>query len=59
MAVLPDYLAKYNPNLVSILEDVDMPVFDTYFVYPSDLKDTKRVNVFLDFLVAKAREWSF
>jgi DNA-binding transcriptional LysR family regulator len=59
IAVLPDYLAKDNPSLVSILEDVDMPVFDTYFVYPEDLKDTKRVNVFRDFLIAKAREWSF
>ena len=59
MAVLPDYLAKDNPRLVTVLEDVEMPVFDTYFVYPADLKDTKRVNVFRDFLVSKAREWSF
>ena len=59
IAVLPDYLAKDHPNLVPILEEVEMPVFDTYFVYPEDLKDTKRVNVFRDFLVAKAREWSF
>ena len=59
IAVLPDYLAKDHPNLVPILEEVEMPVFDTYFVYPADLKDTKRVNVFRDFLVAKSREWSF
>jgi DNA-binding transcriptional LysR family regulator len=59
VAVLPDYLAKDHPRLVQVLEDVDMPVFDTYFVYPSDLKDTKRVNVFRDFLVAKSKEWSF
>ena len=44
IAVLPDYLAKDHPNLVPILEEVEMPVFDTYFVYPADLKDTKRVN---------------
>ncbi len=59
IAVLPDYLAKDHPRLVHVLEDVDMPVFDTYFVYPADLKDTKRVNVFRDFLVAKSKEWSF
>ena len=59
IAVLPDYLAKDHPNLVPILEEVEMPVFDTYFVYPADLKDTKRVNVFRDFLLSKAREWSF
>ena len=59
IAVLPDYLAKDHPNLVAILEDSEMPLFDTYFVYPADLKDTKRVNVFRDFLLSKAREWSF
>jgi DNA-binding transcriptional LysR family regulator len=59
IAVLPDYLAKDYPRLVNVLEDMEMPVFDTFFVYPADLKDTKRVNVFRDFLVSKSREWSF
>jgi DNA-binding transcriptional LysR family regulator len=59
IAVLPDYLAKDHPRLIHVLEDLEMPVFDTYFVYPSDLKDTKRVNVFRDFLVAKSKEWAF
>jgi DNA-binding transcriptional LysR family regulator len=59
IAVLPDYLAKDYPRLVHVLEDMEMPVFDTFFVYPEDLKDTKRVNAFRDFLVAKSREWSF
>ncbi|ADP71379.1 transcriptional regulator, LysR family [Rhodomicrobium vannielii ATCC 17100] len=59
IAVLPDYLAKDHPRLVNVLEEAEMPVFDTYFVYPADLKDTKRVNAFRDFLVEKSREWSF
>jgi DNA-binding transcriptional LysR family regulator len=59
IAVLPDYLAQEHPRMIMVLEDVEMPQFDTYFVYPQDLKDTKRVNVFRDFLIAKSREWSF
>jgi DNA-binding transcriptional LysR family regulator len=59
LAVLPDYLAKDYPRLIHVLEDMEMPVFDTYFVYPEDLKDTKRVNAFRDFLISKSREWSF
>ena len=59
IAVLPDYLAKDYPRLVHVLEDVEMPEFDTYFVYPEDLKDTKRVNAFRDFLISKSREWNF
>ena len=59
VAVLPDYLAKDYPRLTHVLEDIAMPEFDTYFVYPEDLKDTKRVNAFRDFLIAKSREWLF
>jgi DNA-binding transcriptional LysR family regulator len=59
IAVLPDYLAKGYPRLVHVLENLEMPMFDTFFVYPEDLKDTKRVNAFRDFLISKSREWSF
>jgi hypothetical protein len=46
-------------NLVQIDLGVQPPEFDTYFVYPEELKETKRVTVFRDFIVAKAKEWSF
>ena len=46
IAVLPDYLAKDNPSLVSILEDVDMPVFYTYFVYPGGFEGYKTGQCF-------------
>jgi DNA-binding transcriptional LysR family regulator len=59
IAILSDYLVAPDMNLVQIELDVETPEFDTYFVYPEELKDTKRVTVFRDFLVAKAREWSF
>ena len=59
IAVLPDYLAKDYPKINTILDDLEMPMFDVFFVYPEDLKDTARVNAFRDFLVAKSREWSF
>ena len=35
------------------------PNFETYFVYPEEMKASKRIDVFRDFMVAKAREWSF
>ncbi len=34
IAVLPDYLARDYPRLLHVLEELEMPVFDTYFVYP-------------------------
>ncbi len=59
IAVLPDYIARDDPELVEVLTEAEMPVLDTYFVYPEEMKNSKRVKVFRDFMVAKAKEWSF
>jgi DNA-binding transcriptional LysR family regulator len=60
IAVLPDYVAGADPGLVTVLEGEDnLPTFETFFVYPEELKASKRITVFRDFLVGKAREWSF
>jgi hypothetical protein len=49
-----------NSGLVTVLEgQEDLPSFETFFVYPEEMKASKRVIVFRDFMVAKAREWSF
>ncbi len=60
IAILPDYVARDDPRLVAVLDGEEgVPAFDTYFVYPEEMKASKRVDVFRDFMVAKAREWSF
>jgi DNA-binding transcriptional LysR family regulator len=59
IAILSDYLVAPDMNLVRLELDIPTPEFDTYFVYPEELKETKRVTVFRDFLVSKAKEWSF
>ena len=50
IADLPDYMAGAVPNLKKVLPDHRGPEFDLYFVYPSDLKRSKRVSAFRDFL---------
>ena len=59
IAMLPDYITEEESSLVRILDEVEMPEFETYFVYPPALKNSKRVGVFRDFLVSKARGWEF
>lgn len=59
IAMLPDYITEGEPSLVQVLNDVETPEFETYFVYPPALKASKRVGVFRDFLVSKARDWAF
>ncbi len=58
IATLPDYLVG-GSGLVHIELPIETPSFDTYFVYPEELKESKRVAVFRDFIVSKAKEWQF
>lgn len=60
VAVLPDYVAREDPRLVAVLSDEkDVPEFDVYFTYPEEMRAAKRIDVFRDFLIAKAREWQY
>jgi DNA-binding transcriptional LysR family regulator len=60
IAALPDYIIGPDTRLVQIdLKGVAMPQFDTYLVYPQELRNSKRVRVFRDFIVATARSWKF
>jgi DNA-binding transcriptional LysR family regulator len=60
IASLPDYIVGKESSLMQInIAGEAPPQFDTYFVYPEELKESKRVVVFRDFIVSKAREWSF
>ena len=56
---LADYIVTREMGLVQIDLPAETPTFDTYFVYPEEMKDTKRIVVFRDFIVSKAKEWSF
>ena len=59
IAVLPDYIAANNQNLVRIMENVGGPTFETHFVYAEPLRNSKRVAVFRDFLLSKIRGWRY
>ena len=57
--MLPDYINEDSSGLVQLLPEAEVPSFDTYFVYPSELKNTARIAVFRDFLLAKAERWTY
>ncbi len=50
---LPDYMVQGYPGISKVLPDVKGPPATTYFVYPSELRNSKRIKVFKDFLVNK------
>jgi DNA-binding transcriptional LysR family regulator len=59
VAMLPDYVTESETTLKRVLTGIELPAYEAYFVYPPALKNSKRVGVFRDFLVGKAREWQF
>lgn len=59
IAALPDYTVRQVSNLVRILPELSGPNFDSFFVYPEELRHSKRVNVFRDFLLRKIAETNF
>ncbi len=48
-----------NLNVVKVLPDVAGPSAESYFVYPEELRHSKRIQVFRDFLVRKVAESKF
>ncbi len=56
IAAVPDYAGLNTEGLVRVLPDVKAPKVDVYFVYPEELRNSKRVAVFRDFLLARLAE---
>ena len=56
LASLPDYLAGVTARLQRVLPHLEGPSFTAYFVYPEELRTSKRVAVFRDFLLEKVAE---
>lgn len=56
LASLPDYLGSSSARLQRVLPSLEGPSFTAYFVYPEELKTSKRVSVFRDFLLQKVAE---
>jgi DNA-binding transcriptional LysR family regulator len=59
IGMIPDYMAEDETDLVPVLTkaEIDPPSLPVLFVYPEELKTSKKVQVLRDFLVAKARQW--
>ncbi|KQZ87142.1 LysR family transcriptional regulator [Mesorhizobium sp. Root157] len=59
IAMLPEYMAGKDSGLVPVLEELEGPSFDTFFVYPEAMKNQAKLKAFRDFMFNKARNWSY
>jgi DNA-binding transcriptional LysR family regulator len=59
IGMAPDYAMVDNTKVRRVLEAIEMPALDSYLVYPEEMRSVARVQVFRDFLVAKAQRWAY
>ena len=53
IGTLPQYFRHEGSGIVQILPELQGPEVDIYFVYPEELRQSARVSVFRDFLLAE------
>ena len=56
LGALPDWMDEDAAGLVQVLPELKSPKVDVYFVYPEELRASKRVSVFRDFLLQRFQE---
>ncbi|EKF18036.1 LysR family transcriptional regulator [Nitratireductor pacificus] len=59
IAMLPDYMVGKSNDLVQLMPETAVPSFDTYFCYPTVMKNQAKLHAFRDFLISKSRSWAF
>lgn len=53
IAALPDYVTRGYPELVNVLPEDTSPSFTAFFCYPQELRRSRRVLAFRDFLMSE------
>lgn len=53
ITMLPDYLAVDHPTLRVVVPTLHSPSFTVYFTYPEELRRSRRVEAFRDFVTAE------
>ena len=59
IAALHKFIIGDDPEIVEILPDLSIPILYRHVVYPKQLANLKRVQVFVDFLLKKMHEEEF
>lgn len=55
VAGLPEYMVQ-SKNISKILPEIKGPQTDMYLIYPSEMRNSKRINVFKEFILKKLAE---
>lgn len=59
IAALPDYIVERDSGVKRILAELEGPRVETFFVYAEELRHSKRIAVFRDFLITNINQQAF
>lgn len=59
IAAMPDYMVMRARHISRVLNELDGPSNDAYFVYPADMKNSRRIKTFQGFVERKIAEYVF
>ena len=52
-------MVKEISSCTQILQDIEGPPIEAFFVYPAELRATRRVTAFRDFILQKVKNFEF
>ena len=59
LGALPEFMVEDRDGLVHVLTELEGPQIDAFFVYPEEVRATRRVAVFRDFLLRQVAQSRF
>lgn len=59
IAMMPDYLIRQDPDLEIILKEHTRPPVEMFFVYAKEQRNSKRTEMFRDFLLKNIQDMGF
>ena len=59
LGALPEFMVEASNGLVHVLTELEGPQIDAFFVYPEEVRATRRVAVFRDFLLRQVAQSRF
>ncbi|MGH1419657.1 MAG: LysR family transcriptional regulator [Hyphomicrobiaceae bacterium] len=57
IGMMPDYLTEGESDFIEILTKIEPPTLPILYVYPEELKNSKKIQLLRDFLITQVNKW--
>lgn len=57
IGMMPDYLTEGDSDFIEVLTNIEPPTLPVLYVYPEELKNSKKIQLLRDFLITQVNKW--